>query len=143
MGRAPKILGAQMVNTNQGVDPNIARQFQTPFNANQLQGGGNAFNLGGGRLAYQDCIQQRALVVSTHVIIVTKHSRSEPTKGCGCRVSLSVCHLTELLFYAGIAGLQGNFNLQNTLQGARCAPTLKRKARRFMICCLLGNRTSG
>ncbi|CAL5221806.1 g4062 [Coccomyxa viridis] len=54
-----------MVNTNQGVDPNVARQFQTPFNANQLQGGGNAFNLG------------------------------------------------------GIAGLQGNFNLQNTLQGAR------------------------
>lgn len=36
-----------MVNTNQGVDPNIARQFQAPFNANQLQGGGNAFNLGG------------------------------------------------------------------------------------------------
>ncbi|CAK0780069.1 hypothetical protein CVIRNUC_004928 [Coccomyxa viridis] len=36
-----------MVNTNQGVDPSIARQFHPSFNANQLQGGGNAFNLGG------------------------------------------------------------------------------------------------
>ena len=36
-----------MVNTNQGVDPSIARQFHPSFNASQLQGGGNAFNLGG------------------------------------------------------------------------------------------------
>ena len=69
MGRAPKILGAQMVNINQGVDPNIARQFQTPFNANQLQGGGNAFNLGGVRFTYQACIQQRAQVFLRDIVL--------------------------------------------------------------------------
>lgn len=87
MGRAPKIFGAQMVNTNQGVDPNIARQFQTPFNANQLQGGGNAFNLGGRRCPQQTMsIKPRCEPHISRVYPVFKHqvclSHLSPNPSC-------------------------------------------------------------